>query len=641
MAALAAAQNQQHGVAQRGAETAHGGAACRMRALLTRLDPDLERPRRTSTRWHGTDVLFVAGLSLVHALLWWWANHREGVWLQAPATDQAHDLTTAWLFHRALAALDPDGLVRTWVAGSSVHTPLVPLCSAALMWMFGATRVTAEAILPVFIAIWIVAVYGCLRQLSGPNAARFATALTAAFPVFLIYSRTYLFEQPLAAVFAVACWWLITSDGFRRRGHSVAFGIAAAAVALTRGGGFVLLTGPVLVTLWSIRAAPDRARRWTRCAVALGVAALLASTWYGPNFRAFSDYVRQATYGQDALARTGRTAAFSWDAAAYYVTWLIAQGPGWPMLLLVGAAAAAVFSRGRRLANLSPIAGALGAVFAVDFVILLAGMQRQTARYFLPLMPLVALAIVGIVRRVEWPAARRGLAALVTALALHHVVALSLTFPLGPQPAAAPYVRGIPLWDHRTYFRTLVDFYKLRTSADDFRIAEIVNFLGTLPIGTRAIIDVVGTPHGFFHRNGLQLESIRQQRQWRWLPDTYVRTGTGPLQVVLPEADVVVVRSEGPSGLNRDDLMRAASALADRAVFQSVRSFTLGDGSVAAVFVRVSGPSRAERLPSAPLPRYRQSLFSTARFPPARAAARRAPSVDRRRASRAGRDRRG
>src|SRR6266542_817325 len=418
------------------------GVACRMRALPTRLDPSLDRHRRSSFRrrrrsfsggwpgrpglpWHATDVVFVAGLSLVHALLWWWANHREGVWLQAPAIDQAHDLTTAWLFHRALAAIDPDGLARTWVAGSSVHTPLVPLCSAVLMRLFGATRVTAEAILPVFIAIWIVAVYACVRQLFGSTTARCTTLLTTAFPVFLIYSRTYVFEQPLTASLAVACWWLIAADGFRRGGHSVGFGIAAGAVALTRGGGFVLLTGPVLVTLSSIRAAPDRTRRWTHCAAALGVAVLLASTWYGPNFRAFSDYVRQATYGQDAVARTGRTAAFSWDAAVYYGTWLIAQGPGWPMLLLVVGAAASGLSGEHRPKNLRPMAGALCAVFAIDFVSL---------------------------------------------LALYHVVALSLTFPLGPQRTAAPYVRGIPLWDHRTYFRTLVDFYKLRTPADDFRI---------------------------------------------------------------------------------------------------------------------------------------------------------------------------
>ena len=582
----------------------------------------------------------MAGLSLVHALLWWWANHREGVWLQAPAIDQAHDLTTAWLFHRALAAIDPDGLARTWVAGSSVHTPLVPLCSAVLMRLFGATRVTAEAILPVFIAIWIVAVYACVRQLFGSTTARFTTLLTTAFPVFLIYSRTYLFEQPLAAMFAVACWWLIASDGFRRGGHSVGFGVAAGAVALTRGGGFVLLTGPVLVTLSSIRAAPDRTRRWTHCAAALGVAVLLASTWYGPNFRAFSDYVRQATYGQDAVARTGRTAAFSWDAAVYYGTWLIAQGPGWPMLLLVVGAAASGLSGERRPKNLRPMAGALCAVFAIDFVFLLAGMQRQTARYFLPLMPLVALAIAGIVRRVEWPAVRRGLAALVALLALHHVVALSLTFPLGPRRTAAPYVRGIPLWDHRTYFRTLVDFYKLRTPADDFRIPEIVHFLGTVPIGPRAIVAVVGTPHGFFHRNGLQLESIRQQRQWRWLTDAYVRRGTGPLQVALPEADVILVRSEGPSGVSREELMRAAPALTDRAAFQSVRSFTVGDGSVVTVFVRVSGSSRAERRPSAPLPRYRQSLFSTARSLTAPVEARRALSDDRRQASPVDMDRR-
>jgi hypothetical protein len=65
---------------------------------------------------------------------------------------------------------------------------------------------------------------------------------------------------------------------------------------------------------------------------------------------------------------------------------------------------------------------------------------------------------------------------------------------------AAPYVRSIPLWDHRTYFKTLVDFYRLRTPIDDFRLGEIVHFLSTLTVPAEAAIAVVGLPHAFFHR---------------------------------------------------------------------------------------------------------------------------------------------
>ena len=322
-------------------------------------------------QWSGVDYGFAIILSLAHALLWFWANHSAQVWLQVPATDEAHDLSTAWLFHRALESVDPDRLLRTWVSGSSVHTPLIPLCSAMLMRLFGPSRIVAQAILPVSILVWIVAVYEIIMRLYDRSTARFATALVTSFPVFLIYSRPYLFEQPWAAVFGVACWCLIASDGFRHRGASLGFGVIAGLTALARGGGFVVLAGPIVVSLFRPNTGLDRARRILHCAGALAIAITLASTWYAPNFRSFFGYVWRATYGQDAVARTGRATALSWEAATYYATWLIAQGPGWPMLLVVSAGffSSAMFGRARLRPSRPSLA--LCAVFAINFALLL------------------------------------------------------------------------------------------------------------------------------------------------------------------------------------------------------------------------------------------------------------------------------
>src|SRR5258708_19444026 len=46
----------------------------------------------------------------------------------------------------------------------------------------------------------------------------------------------------------------------------------------------------------------------------------------------------------------------------------------------------------RRVA--APASRALAAVFAIDFVLLLAAAQHEAARYFQPLMPVVAVAVV-------------------------------------------------------------------------------------------------------------------------------------------------------------------------------------------------------------------------------------------------------
>ena len=536
-----------------------------------------------SRHWTAIDFAFVLLLSLVHILLWSWANHSAHVWLQVPATDEAHDLSTAWLFHRALESVDPNRLLRTWVSGSSVHTPLIPLGSAMLMRLFGASRIVAQAILPVSILVWIVAVYEIIMRLYDRRTARFATALVTSFPVFLIYSRPYLFEQPWAAVFAVACWFLIASDGFRRRGASLGFGVMAGLTALVRGGGFVILAGPIVVSLFRSDTDSDRARRMLHCAEALAVAITLACTWYAPNSRSFSGYVWQATYGQDAIARTGRAAALSWDAATYYATWLIAQGPGWPMLFVVGAGLFSTAACARARLRPSRTSLALCAVFAINFAVLLIAMQRQTARYFLPMTPILALLIVRIVQNIEPTVVRRGAGVLIALLGLHHIVALSITMPSVDDRVAAPYVRGIPLWDHRTYFKSLVDFYQLRTPVDDFRIEEIVRFLSTLPVQRDAAIAVVGPPHAFFHRNGLQLESIRQQREWRWISELPITDTTE--EVIIPDVDVVILRGDevdfGPR----------------RVSLREVKSFALGDGSIARVLVRTNRSNPEARRP--------------------------------------------
>ncbi len=176
-------------------------------------------------------------LALVHAVLWYWANHREGVWLQAPATDQAHDLRSAWLLFQAIKRLDPGAMVWTWAHASGVHTPLIPFVSAVLMVVFGESRVVAESVLPLSTAVWLLATYAVVGRLYDRETARWTTALVSCFPVLLIYSRTYLLEHPLAALFSCACWALLATDRFGTHCLPRAFGALAGLTALARGGG--------------------------------------------------------------------------------------------------------------------------------------------------------------------------------------------------------------------------------------------------------------------------------------------------------------------------------------------------------------------------------------------------------------------
>lgn len=99
------------------------------------------------------------------------------------------------------------------------------------MLAFGESRMVAEFVMPLFTAVWFVATYLVICRLYDAATARWTTALVSAFPVFLIYSRTYLLDHPLAALFALACWTLLTTRGFSNPLASLGFGVLAGLTA--------------------------------------------------------------------------------------------------------------------------------------------------------------------------------------------------------------------------------------------------------------------------------------------------------------------------------------------------------------------------------------------------------------------------
>jgi 4-amino-4-deoxy-L-arabinose transferase-like glycosyltransferase len=532
------------------------------------------------------DLAFPIVLAAAHAILWVVANHREGVWRQVPAIDQAHDLNSAWIMFRALAERNVPALLDGWVSASPVHTPLVPFASALLMVAFGESRIVAESVLPIFTALWLVATYMTLSRLYGRDTARNATALVSTFPVFLIYSRTYLHEHPLAAMFACACAALLATDRFQNTRASAVFGVLAGMTALARGGGAVFLVGPVLVVLAAACSGPHRGRRIANCGLATLIGLGVAATWYGPNFLSFAEYLLKATYGADTLRRTGATAVTLLDSVFYYVSWLIAQGPGAPLVVVVSVAGISGISRPGSLA--SGVSMALGVAFTIDFILLLPTVvQQEGARYFQPLMPILAVGLVRSIERAR-PRALRYLCSLATCLlACHHVVAL-YGFVREPPEAAAASLGDAPVWDHTTYF---AQFSPPGVShADiDFKLPEIIERLSLLGLPAGARIATLSTPHAFFQPNGLQWEATRQRRDWRfvWSPDTYSANPFDTDTLLAQGLDAILVRREQSIVTERSAPGGTASSGTDLpgAAFHARDHLRLEDGSLVTILV--------------------------------------------------------
>jgi hypothetical protein len=535
-----------------------------------------------------TAVAIALAVAAVHAALGLVAATREGSLAQALPPDQCADLRSAVWMARALREEGLRGFFRLWVHHSEIHTPFVPAVSAVAMALFGETRAVGESVLPLFTFALVLGILRVVDTFYGRATALATALLTTSFPVFLDFSRTYLFEHPLAGMFALAIWTLVKCEYFSRTGFTMAFGVLAGLVSLTRGGAPIYVVGPVLAAL----AARGRALRiadLARLTIATAIAMALAATWYVPNWSDFSNYLHRVTYGSEAAVKAGGGPAFSWENATHYLTYNVIDGPGIPMLAVALGCVAwgkiaerqAIFSRG--------FLAAAALAWAIDYVLLLLGAQQEGARYFQPLMPVAALAVARAVAGVASSPMRGAAAAAVAALAAHQVVRLTILLP--PGPAHNPYGTlgsGLPFYSRSTYHtRLLTGVYIGEDPNVDVKIPGVVEALAGLGLRDGATVVLFQVKHPFYHPNAISFEMARRGFHWN------LTSGSDPhltprevivreAAILLRRADAAVLRSGGPDEAGVRDygawiltaLPPEASPPRDRCV-----PLTLGDGS--------------------------------------------------------------
>ncbi|HKD99585.1 MAG TPA: glycosyltransferase family 39 protein, partial [Planctomycetota bacterium] len=562
-------------------------------------------------------VFFAGALTVIVSALGLYAIHREGSWEQAPAWDVAWFHTLALRAKRAMEERGIAGLVESWVAGSGTHTPLVRTLSGLLMLVLGESTLAAEAILPIATFVFFLATYRVVERLYDARTAAWTTALAASFPVVLSLSRTYLFEMPLAAVVASACWAMLASESFQRRGPTLAFGLLLGLAGLARAGGVALLVGPAIVGLVAAaRRAPPlpkpvlgpigvavgpfwgaRARLAANFGVASSVAAVVMSTWYVPNAGSLVRYLHSVTYGSRAHLYAGGD-ALSAENAVDYLRWLVLDGPGVPMACVAACAVGVVAleTRGRSLLS-GTMAACIGAL-AIDFGVLMVAAQRCRAVLFLAVMPIVALAIVRAIASVRDRGVRTALGVIVAALALHHVVALTFTFSVPADPARdfGPLPRATRLWNHTTVFAEMTHAAKAPPRTD-FHVKETIDRLERFGLPTNAEI-CVASEHPFFQVNALRLEAERRRHRWTFWYFPPVTT-TDPFgwpddaREVALRADALVAREKA------GDPPPPILPLLDGAgrVFAPAARLPLGDGSSARIQRREPTVAVRSRMP--------------------------------------------
>jgi 4-amino-4-deoxy-L-arabinose transferase-like glycosyltransferase len=271
---------------------------------------------RSTTLPRPSPWLIVGGLVLFHALNNW-------IWLVKNVTwtgwDKARHLAWSLAYFHQLGQFSLQSLFAVMVS-DPIRPPLFAASASIMYALFGRTADVATMVNVVYMAIALSATYGMGRRWGGPRLGWAATALLAFFPMFYAMSRYFYLEFALTAMVTLTVYLLLTTEDFRKRNVSLAFGLSLGLGLLTKRTFAVFAVGPVLVAVLTSGLIPmawERLKQrprvyWDKLALALVGGLALALLWYLPN----REMVQTLTLG-DALL-------FPWWALASLAIYFVA-----------------------------------------------------------------------------------------------------------------------------------------------------------------------------------------------------------------------------------------------------------------------------------------------------------------------------
>lgn len=355
-------------------------------------------------------IALVVAVLAAHLFLSWRWSRANGC-LARPAVTEAtpYRLKSA----RLLVALQ-DGGLPAWIEAAHVerdsHTPLLSMVGSLFGWIGGGgVSPTAMWATMTFFA-WLLGLgtYRLARSFVDPGPAAAVMALTLASPIAQAYQRDYLPTLPMVALLVWSLDALVRSDFLGRASTSARFGVLAGLATFAKVIAPLYLVGPALVAvLVGLRRSGQRALGGLLLA-GVGFTAVTGA-WAACNLGGVLDYTDRIVgeKGVDSVQ-----AATSPDRWIHYPREVINKGYGFPLgVVVVAAACWSLFSsRGRKA--WSARAWALVAVVLVSWAILTSGQTGTGSQYAFLWVPLGNLLLLCALVRVPRPRRRAALGAL-------------------------------------------------------------------------------------------------------------------------------------------------------------------------------------------------------------------------------------
>ena len=222
-----------------------------------------------------------------------------------------------------------------------------------------------------------------------------AAALVATYSYCAFLQHEAFIEFALTAACAYAAWRLLQTQGFSRRGPSLAAGLCIGLAILIKHMAAVYLAGPVLCILWCERKSLND-KKFVNVLWSMAVALAVALSWYALHIH---DLLANLKANQDYPVDAGIPMPWTIAGMLYYPSKLCSEQTGCVGFVLLLAAAFLWITRGLSSGAVTPqrrtARGIIVAYFLVGLLLLTFAFKNKDPRFSTPILPGVALFTCG------------------------------------------------------------------------------------------------------------------------------------------------------------------------------------------------------------------------------------------------------
>jgi len=484
---------------------------------------------------------------------------------QPPSWDPAHYLDLTLGHERAWQSRGLSGFFSDVITSDPVRAPLLTMLTTPIFLLVGPGPDRGTILNLLLWPVLLAAVYLLGRRLFSARTGLLAAFLTATTPIVFGLAHEFFIEFLLTALVTVTVLLLLKTDGFTRRGASVALGVVVGLGMLTKVTFPLYVAGPCLVLGIAALSPVVRARRnggpiagrLARIAVNICIIGAFAVAipffWYLHDLKPSWEYAKWASNGAGSLPygpaqpyKPDEIAKFTLTIINVDISWLYVVVPliGLALVLVAwwrGWAGALVW----RTTTVKVLV--LAGWFAIPFWYVTLS-HNHDPRFLAPAMPAFALLMAGVLARVPKPNTRRALIVGTVALGTFQWFAALFTVPVLPDKVQT----HTPVGDTIFWWQGPQSRAHNHEPYGSWKIDEILTYLAVqnpAPHGVKPLTIGLLEEHPEFNGNTLGFYAHARQ-----LPFAFLQVGVDPehpdvLSPLLRTCDyILALRKNGSDG---------------------------------------------------------------------------------------------